>query len=98
VFTKFPYSFGITLQNLTVVTTNEDWEPQYIDRTDKANCEKPLYKHLKLHGLAIYWISNETEMLSLTLDEGDIEKRLNGALEEMAKQSYILKPCKCLVG
>lgn len=88
VFCTSPYALGVTLQDLTVVTTNENWEPQYIDRTDKANHNKPLYKHLKLHGLTIYLKAHENAMISL-LEEGSMEEKMK---EGIAKQCHILRP------
>lgn len=50
-----PYSFGITLQELSMHTCNEKWKECFIDRTQKENKKKPLFKLVNLRHLAFYW-------------------------------------------
>jgi hypothetical protein len=48
------YVVGVTLQQLTMHATNENWEKIYVDRTQKASKSLPIYNRLKVDGLAIY--------------------------------------------
>jgi Vacuolar sorting-associated protein 13, N-terminal len=49
-----PFSLGITLQELTAKTTNENWEEKFFDRTKKENRSKPVHKFLQINGFAVY--------------------------------------------
>lgn len=48
-----PFSFGITLSNLSVETTDENWQPAII-----KDALSKIYKVLSLDGLAMYWNCN----------------------------------------
>ena len=49
------FSFGVTLDFLSVHATNQNWEKAFIDRSDPQNVELPNYKILILNNLAVYW-------------------------------------------
>lgn len=53
-FGKEPLSMGITLEKFQAKTTNEKWEPEFIDRTQTANKYKPLQKHIELSNVGLY--------------------------------------------
>ncbi|SCV00936.1 LANO_0F09296g1_1 [Lachancea nothofagi CBS 11611] len=50
VFAEIPYSVGITLSELSVVSTDEDWQPSFISITSAIT-----RKLLTLNSLAVYW-------------------------------------------
>lgn len=74
---KAPFSFGITLHNLSVQTTDENWQKAVI--TDAFT---KIFKILDLEGLAIYW-NPATEVYSRT-EPQQIKDRL---LKEIATKS-----------
>ena len=53
-FDKKPLSMGLTLQKFEAKTMNENWEPEFIDRTQTANKYKPLQKHIALSSMGLY--------------------------------------------
>lgn len=50
---KNPFALGISLQQLDIVTTDENWDVKFIDRT---HSDIPMRKLLMLRNLDIYWI------------------------------------------
>ncbi len=96
IFRKSPYAFGFTLHDLTVITTNESWTAEYIDRTEEANRDRPLHKHLTMGDLAFYWDAEEASMVSTLPSEAEIEAGLRKAGESIQRRDYILKPCNKL--
>ncbi|XP_022825403.1 vacuolar protein sorting-associated protein 13 isoform X2 [Spodoptera litura] len=74
---KAPFSFGITLHNLSVQTTDENWQKALI--TDAVT---KIFKILDLEGLAIYW-NPATEVYSRS-EPLQIKDRL---LNEIATKS-----------
>jgi len=91
-FRKSPYGFGFTLQDLSIVTTSEIWEPQFIDRTEEANRNRPLHKYLKLTNFSFYWESQNATMISNLGSEPEIENGLKKMGANIPKRAYILKP------
>ena len=45
---------GLTLQGINIETTDEEWNPCFIDRTSALNKDKPIQKQLKLSNLGVY--------------------------------------------
>ncbi|XP_045765599.1 vacuolar protein sorting-associated protein 13 isoform X2 [Maniola jurtina] len=70
---KAPFSFGITLHNLSVHTTDENWKQTVIQEAVTK-----IFKILSLEGLAIYW-NPATELYSKN-DVEQIKKRLQGEI------------------
>ena len=93
IFNDSPSSFGVVMNKLTVVTTNELWAPQFIDRTEPANRNTPVYKHLKLEGFVVYWNPSGAIIASNLEDPKEIESKMAECLKEVIKENYILKPC-----
>lgn len=52
------YSFGIVMNSLNASTTNHDWIPKYIDRTQSGN-NSNLYKILRIEGIGVYLNPND---------------------------------------
>lgn len=50
---KGQFALGLSLQQLDIVTTDENWNAKFIDRT---NSDIPMRKLLMLKNLDIYWI------------------------------------------
>ncbi|XP_050667360.1 intermembrane lipid transfer protein Vps13 isoform X3 [Leptidea sinapis] len=75
---KAPFSFGITLHNLSVHTTDENWK-----QTIVQGAVTKIFKILSLEGLAIYW-NPVTELYSKSNNQ-DIKSRLE---KEIATKTY----------
>ncbi|CAH0729406.1 unnamed protein product, partial [Brenthis ino] len=86
---KTPFSFGITLHNLSVHTTDENWKQTVIQEAVTK-----IFKILDLEGLAIYW-NPTTELYSKTNVE-DIKSRLQKEIATKSAQpsfyQYVLGP------
>jgi len=42
------HSLGFTLKELSINTTNGNWDSTFYDRMVKENKDKPIYKRLKI--------------------------------------------------
>lgn len=56
------FSFGITLKELTIKTTNDNWEVTFFDRLTKENKGKPLHKMLLIEGFGVYIDTKDGDM------------------------------------
>ena len=56
------YCFGVTLREMLIVNTNENWVEQFIDRNKNKNID--VYKLLKISNFGIYLNSHENNFLS----------------------------------
>ena len=72
-FSSDLFSMGLTLQKLTLVTTNENWEPIFIDRTQNENKNTTLHKILDIEDLGFYYKPHEQLFISEL--ESDSDKR-----------------------
>ncbi|XP_013138688.1 PREDICTED: vacuolar protein sorting-associated protein 13C [Papilio polytes] len=86
---KAPFSFGITLHNLSVHTTDENWKQAVIQEAVTK-----IFKILDLEGLAIYW-NPATELYSKS-EAQDIKVRLQNEIATKSSQpssyKYALGP------
>jgi hypothetical protein len=86
------YSFGITLEEMLVVNTNENWEQKFIDRNKNKNIN--VFKLLKISNCGIYFNSNENKFLSTNkaniLEEMDKIFKLGSAYANDI--DYLIKP------
>ncbi|KAI5632190.1 vacuolar protein sorting-associated protein 13 [Phthorimaea operculella] len=86
---KQPFSLGMTLHNLSVHTTDENWK-----QTVVTEAVTKIFKILSLEGLAIYW-NPETELYAKTGAES-IKNRLQQEIATKTSQpsfySYALGP------
>jgi hypothetical protein len=57
---KTHFNFGVTLDGLTIFTTDERGVKQFLDRSKKENEGKPMHKRLFLNDFSFYW--NDKEM------------------------------------
>jgi len=70
------FSFGVTLDYLSIHATNQTWEKAFIDRSDPKNAGLPNHKILILNNLAIYWNSEETKYFCDEKNKNDIQMGL----------------------
>ncbi|KAM3967394.1 vacuolar protein sorting 13C isoform 2-T2 [Aphomia sociella] len=81
---KAPFSFGITLHNLSVHTTDENWKQTVIQEAVTK-----IFKILNLEGLAIYW--NPTTELYARCTTEDIKSRLQNEIATKSSQPSFYK-------
>ncbi|CAG9795097.1 unnamed protein product [Diatraea saccharalis] len=81
---KAPFSFGITLHNLSVHTTDENWKQTVIQEAVTK-----IFKILNLEGLAIYW-NPATELYSKS-SPNDIRQRLQNEIATKTSQPTFYK-------
>ena len=96
-----PFAAGITLQELSAVSTDENWRPTFIQSTSSTT-----HKLATLGSLAVYW-DTDTELIGTGtgqdsakeqgVDQNEIIKRFKGLIvsgdsPEVNKHQYILKP------
>jgi len=79
------FSFGVTLDEIIVITTDDAWNKCFIDRTEEKNKEKPMNKLLRLKNLGIYWNSKEVGFLG-NLDKFVIIDKMNRMIMKDATQ------------
>ena len=70
------FSFGVTLDFLSVHATNLNWEKAFIDRSDPQNADLPNYKILILNNLAVYWNSDEKMYFGEEKNKKEIQNKL----------------------
>lgn len=91
---KAPFSFGITLHNLSVHTTDENWKKAVIQEAVTK-----IFKILDLEGLAIYW-NPATEMYSKSTSN-EIKNRLETEIATKSSKpsfyKYALGPINATV-
>ncbi|XP_049870372.1 intermembrane lipid transfer protein Vps13 isoform X3 [Pectinophora gossypiella] len=81
---KAPFSFGITLHNLSVHTTDENWKQTVIQEAVTK-----IFKILSLEGLAIYW--NPTTELYSRSEPEKIKERLKAEIATKNSQPDFYK-------
>ena len=82
------------MKSLTLMTTNDQWAPQFIDRADEANKMLPLHKHLLLSEFCIYWNPNDETPISNISADKDVEAALQAKAAKIEKKNFLLKPSK----
>lgn len=83
-----PFAVGITLAELSAVSTNEHWEPTFVH-----NSVLGIHKLARLDSLSVYWDTNAT-FLSAS-DPEELQSLLNELLptkDVVPTHQYILKP------
>lgn len=61
---KNPFALGLTLSNLSAVSTDSNWVEAFIE-----DSKAPTHKLLKLDSLALYWTPNSESLLNLPSTE-----------------------------
>lgn len=98
-FSKYPCSLGITLKELSAVSTDENWVPKFIE------IAQPIaHKLFKMDSLCCYWNTNSIflqDYLDETRDDFDphynnllseLKRTIAGETDEIPNHQYILKP------
>lgn len=81
-FNRTPFSFGLTLDEISIITADENWNKSFIDRTEQKGKERSMFKLLRLKHLAVYWNSKETNFYGTRDKEEIISKMAKMILNE----------------
>ncbi|XP_075230691.1 vacuolar protein sorting 13C isoform X2 [Lycorma delicatula] len=88
-----PFALGITLHNLTVITTDKNWFPSISQ--DRIGY---IFKHLTIDGLSVYWNSN-TQLFGRLADEKLIFKEFQSGIPSKGQliegYNYMVGPISC---
>ncbi|CAH2018310.1 unnamed protein product [Acanthoscelides obtectus] len=79
-----PFSFGFTLGNLLVESTDQNWKVCFIDSKDLKEPVSRFYKTTQLDSLAMYWNSHSETYSHLPMAE------MHKHLSKIAKQTRSL--------
>ena len=85
---EHPFSLGITLAELSAVSTDGNWEPTFVH-----NSASGIHKLARLDSLSIYWDAG-TEFLTTTSSE-DLQQKLNELIaskDHVPEHQYVLQP------
>lgn len=74
------YSFGIVMNSLNASTTNSEWIPKYVDRTQNIN-NTSLYKMLKIDGFGVYLNPNDNMIVHQQTQNLDNRLQLMNAIK-----------------
>ncbi|SCV04252.1 LAME_0H16974g1_1 [Lachancea meyersii CBS 8951] len=88
VFAEIPYSVGITLSELSVVSTDENWQPSFISITSAI-----ARKLLTLNSLAVYWNAGTKSVYHPDHDE--LFRRLRNLISNrntLPNHQFLLRP------
>jgi len=83
-----PFSMGITLAELSAVSTDEHWEPTFVH-----NSSSGIHKLARLDSLSIYW-NTDAEFLTCSSSE-DLQSVLNELIptkDDISSHQYIMEP------
>ncbi|WFD18280.1 Vacuolar protein sorting-associated protein 13 [Malassezia caprae] len=83
-----PFSMGITLAELSAVSTDENWEPTFVH-----NSSSGIHKLARLDSLSIYW-NTDAEFLTCSSSE-DLQSALNELIptkDDIPSHQYIMEP------
>ncbi|ANB14494.1 membrane morphogenesis protein VPS13 [Sugiyamaella lignohabitans] len=87
-----PFSLGFTLEELSALSTDDEWNPKFIQSITHVT-----RKLAKLNSLAIYW-NTDSDSIRRTSDDESGEKMLDNfrtmiiSKEKAERNQYILKP------
>jgi len=93
---------GVTLEQLNIHTTNENWEVEFMDRTRPEQSKKPLYKILVIQNFGLYYKPNDVYFISDLESEDQRISQLNrlfpAGTSKIAQysQSYLLEPVRLM--
>lgn len=85
---QFPFSIGLTLAELSAVSTDENWEPTFV-----TNSAFGIHKLARLDSLSMYW-NTDTQFLSTSNPE-ELQEKLNALIptkDQVPEHQYILEP------
>jgi vacuolar protein sorting-associated protein 13A/C len=94
---EHPFAVGITLKEMSAVSTDEDWRPTFIQSTSSTT-----HKLAVLNSLALYWNSDaelfgtgrggDTDAGAEKLGTEELIRRFKEAIEKSDNSQYLLKP------
>ena len=95
-----PLSLGLTMEKLDIETTNEKWEPEFIDRTHQENKKKPLLKMINLSNIGFYCSPKDCESRQICRIEDSAKQfekfeelfPLDCHISPMYEHAYVSKP------
>ena len=85
---EYPFAIGLTLAELSAVSTDENWEPTFVH-----NSAHGIHKLARLDSLSMYW-NTSAEFLQADSPE-ELQAKLNELIptgEHRANHQYILEP------
>ncbi|WFD25298.1 Vacuolar protein sorting-associated protein 13 [Malassezia nana] len=85
---EHPFSVGITLAELSAVSTDENWEPTFVH-----NSASGIHKLARLDSLSIYW-NTDAEFLTSSSSE-ELQANLNELIpntDNIPSHQYIMEP------
>ncbi|SCU93408.1 LADA_0G02938g1_1 [Lachancea dasiensis] len=88
VFAEVPYSVGMTLSEISVVSTDENWQPSFISMTSAI-----ARKLLTLNSLAVYWNADTKSVFHPDHDE--LFRRLRNSISNkntVPNHQFLLRP------
>ncbi|KAL1957788.1 hypothetical protein VTO42DRAFT_5506 [Malbranchea cinnamomea] len=93
---EHPFAVGVTIKELSAVSTDEEWRPTFIQSTSGTS-----HKLATLNSLAIYW-NTDADLFEkrskgdvgseLHMSHEELMDRLRDYIEEKEQSQYILKP------
>ena len=88
------FSFGVTLDFLSIHATNENWIKTFVDRSNHENENLPNFKILILNNLGVYWNSEETHYFVGDSKKNEIQMGLQNLIKtdekEMKEINYLI--------
>ncbi|KAK3890033.1 hypothetical protein Pcinc_005997 [Petrolisthes cinctipes] len=85
---KSPFAAGVTLHNLSIVSTDEEWTPC-------LSKNRLIYKLSTLDSLGVYWLPNAA---LLSLGSYSKEEMLSCLIQQIASQQHIPQGMKYMIG
>jgi vacuolar protein sorting-associated protein 13A/C len=84
------YCIGVTLKEMLVVNTNENWEQKFIDRNKNKNIS--VFKLLKISNFGIYLKSSDNLFISKGINHKSDMDLLYDADKNICNLEYLVKP------
>ncbi|KAJ9613902.1 Vacuolar protein sorting-associated protein 13 [Cladophialophora chaetospira] len=92
-----PFAVGLTLKEMSAVSTDADWQPTFIQSTSGTT-----HKLAVLNSLALYW-NSDAELFGTgkggdvgaeaqEIDKEDLIRRFREGIEDTSNHQYLLKP------
>ncbi|KAG8245012.1 hypothetical protein J6590_012379 [Homalodisca vitripennis] len=83
-----PFTFGLTLSSLLVISTNKDWKPEI---RSSSEINPMVYKVLNIDNFCIYWNSNTQETF-INLSDDELLAAFQDAIDGKKNYTYMLGP------
>jgi vacuolar protein sorting-associated protein 13A/C len=87
------FSFGLTLENFIVTTTNNRWEETFVAREGEKK-EQAIYKKAKVENFVAYWNTHSPPLSSLQFDEwmNEMQNLIYRKDHQVESLQYFLNP------